>query len=136
MDNEKIIHQFDPVIYPARVWIGINIPFYDVKEKFYGLDISLERAEITEKEYFPDTFSTARTYTVSDKKDGWIGTLVVLWQPKKCDVGIMAHEAVHCADFICESFGIESRGFSGGEPYAYLLQWIVRCIEKVKLNKL
>lgn len=131
-----MIHQFDPIIYPCRLWVAIHPAFEEVKEMFYGLNSEMERVEITESGYLPDHFVVARTYTVSDKKTGWIGVLMCIWKPKQFNTKLLCHESAHCADFICENFGIETGKFDSGEPYAYLIGWIADCIEKVKLNKL
>lgn len=45
----------------------------------------------------------------------------------------MAHEASHIASLIFEKLGIEIDGFYGSsnEPFAYLVGWVVRCIDGV-----
>jgi hypothetical protein len=132
---KNYLYKFDPVIYPSKLWIGINPELETISKIFYGLDSNLNRIDITEQEYKHSHFSIAQTYTVSHKKDGWIGTLVCIWRPKQLDIKTICHESAHCADFICENFGIETGRFDSGEPYAYMIGWIADCIEKVKLNK-
>ena len=135
--SEKVqIHQFDPVIYPVKLWVGINPTFEQVSEMFYGLNSEIERIDIDREQFNMDHFVVARTHTVASKKDGWIGIYVGINKPKMLTTKFICHESVHCADFICEQFGIMSRKFDEGEPYAYLVGWIAECIEKVKLNKL
>lgn len=130
------IHQFDPVIYPCRIWVGINPTFEQVSEMFYGLNSDMERIDIEVDQFNLNRFIVARTHTVASKKDGWIGLYVAIAKPKMMTAKFIAHEACHCADFICETFGVMSRKFDDGEAYAYLVGWIADCIEKVKLNKL
>ena len=129
------IHEFDPVIYPFRIWVSINPSLEEVSEKFYGLTDEMERVDIDEKWLDEDRFKIATTSPVSIKKDGWCGLLVCIHKPKVMNTGVIAHESVHCADFVCEQFGITTGSFENGEAYAYLVQWIAGCIEKVKLNK-
>lgn len=129
------IHQFDPVIYPTRLWVGIRTPFNEVFDKFWGLNDDLEKIIVTEEQYTPDRFVIARTYNVCDKESKFIGNLVIIWQSKQFSIKSICHESAHCADFICEQFGINSRSFKDGEAYAYLIGWIADCINQVRLNK-
>jgi acetone carboxylase gamma subunit len=39
-------------------------------------------------------------------------------------VGVMAHEAVHIADFIFTNCGI-THDLDNDEPFAYLVEWII-----------
>lgn len=50
--------------------------------------------------------------------------------------GVIAHEARHITDFLCERLGIQEYDFDGGEARAYIVQWAADCIEKVKNNKI
>lgn len=134
--KKTIIHQFDPVIYPSRIWVGINPSFEDVESKFWGLTDQMERIPITKDQHEVDCFTIARTHAVTSKEDGWVGLFVSIHKLKRLDTKTICHESAHCADFICENFGIQTGSFDGGEAYAYLIGWIAECIEKVKLNKL
>lgn len=132
MKKETKIHEFDPVIYPTRLWVTVNPTFEYISEMFYALTTETERVDIDRLHYDHDIFSIATTCPVSIKCDGWIGLLVCIWKPKMLDVKTICHESVHCADFICEQFGITNGSFENGEAYAYLTGWIAECIEKVK----
>lgn len=136
MKNKVQVHEFDPVIYPCRVWVAINPSFNDVVENFYALSTENERMDIDEKWYNRDGFQIATTGPAVSKSDGWIGLLVNIWKPKMMNTGVICHESVHCADFICGQFGITNGSFENGEAYAYLVQWIAVCIEKVKSGKI
>ena len=135
MKKKPIIHEFDPVIYQCRIWVSMNPSFEDVSERFYAVTSDTERMDIKKDEYDDNYFSIARTHPVSSKQDGWIGLLVCVFRPRQCDVGLMAHEAVHCTDFICNQFGVTNGDFINGEAYAYLVQWIANCIDKVRRGK-
>ena len=47
---------------------------------------------------------------------------------------VVAHEALHTTLFILDYIGSEIT-VDNSEPAAYLLQWVVRCCEEVKLGK-
>lgn len=129
------IYEFNPVIYPCRIWIGINIPFEDVKNKFYALATNMERIEFEKNMYQNNRFIIATNFQVASKDDGWIGIFIPIFKKWNMDVKTIAHEASHAADFFCEEFGITSDSFEHGEARAYLLGWIADCINQVKTNK-
>ena len=31
------IQEFDPQLYPTRIWVGVNVPYKEVSEKFYSI---------------------------------------------------------------------------------------------------
>lgn len=127
--------EFNPVIYPTRIWVGFNTPFEEIFNNFWAVTSEMERCDVTLDWYGINTFKIATTVPVASKKDGQIGLLVVIWKPSMMTTGVIAHESVHCADYICDNFGIEHGTFDNGEAYAYLVQWIAECIEKVKKTK-
>lgn len=131
-----MIHEFDPSIYPCRLYVGMNPTFEEISEKFYGLTNENERIDIGEIQCSMDNFVVAKTHAVSCREDGWIGVCVAINRKKAMTAKTIAHEACHCADFICENFGIVSRKFDDGEAYAYLVGWIADCIEKVVKGKI
>lgn len=47
---------------------------------------------------------------------------------------IIAHEALHATAFILDYIG-SCIDVNNSEPAAYLLQWVYRCCEKVRLGK-
>lgn len=126
------LYEFNAVIYPFRLWVGITPEYETISKKFYGLNSDMERVDITKTAFsFNTTFTIARTAIVSSKRDGWVGCLVRILQPNKMGVKCIAHEAAHCADFVCEELGITRGGFDDGEAYAYLVGWVSECIQKV-----
>lgn len=129
------IREFNPTVYPCRIWVAINPTFDEVSEKFYQIDSNIEKGDF-EHEYFDPCHTTiARTYPVSIKGEGWMGLLIGIYKPKQYNVGTITHESAHCADWLCERFGITTGSFENGEAYAYLVGWIADCIDKVLKNK-
>ncbi len=126
------IHEFNPIIYPCRIWVAINPSYESISEKFYAVTTEMERMDIEPRQFEADYFSIASTCPVTIKQGGWIGLLVCIWKPKSLNVDTICHESVHCSDFICEQFGITNGSFDNGEAYAYLTGWIAGCIESVK----
>lgn len=120
------IHQFDPVIYPVKLFV-IKHPTEEVInnnfEEYNGSKISFSIG----------THNFAATYNkIVVKKDiQKYGVLINLYR-NTLEVSKLAHEATHAArviwDWLCEDS-------TGAEADAYLVGWIVDCIDQVNKNK-
>ncbi len=126
------IYEFDPLIYPTRIWVGVNVPDKDIAERFYSL---LSDGSIDDFEDTGNKGAVATCYLVVEKESNWKGVFCHIQRPKLTGVGVMAHEAEHIVCWICEQFGIESTTFGDSEPRAYLIQWVANCINEVKCKK-
>lgn len=133
--QESKIFEYDPVIYPMRLYVAINPPFEKVDKIFYFLDNDGEVVDDARKEYENHWTAIATTFMVAHKKDGWKGCLVVIWKKSQCGAGICAHEATHVYDWLDNEIGLNCQEFSNDEPKAYMVQWIANCIERVLRNK-
>lgn len=133
--TEPKIHEFNPVIYPFRLWVTKNANKQDLCDKFYGLTTKMERVPLNEVFDDSDYFNIATTIIATDKQSGWIGAIIAINRPKMLDVKTIAHEASHVADFICEQFGISMDSFDTGEAKAYLVGWAADCINQVKTGR-
>lgn len=138
MESKGKIYEFNPIIYPFRLWVGMNVPKKDIANKFYAYKVGEnEICDITEQN-LEHSNTAATTFPVCDKEDNWIGAFVHIWRKDKCSVGVMAHEAVHVCDFLSDRLGLVGEIdnlFSHGEARAYFIEWVVNCINEVKLNK-
>lgn len=130
-----MIYEFNPIIYPCRIWIGIRPSLEEVQNKFYALTDNMERIEINENNYTTNRFVIASNFPVVDKNDGWIGIFIPIFKRNMLDVKTITHESSHAADFFCEQFGISNGNFDHGEARAYLQGWIADCINQVKTGK-
>lgn len=135
LENKYQIHEFNPTIYPFRLWVGINLSLGDMQNKFYALTDKMERTDFTSEVLGNNTFTIATCYPVSDKKSGWIGIFCGIFRKDRLSVGVAAHEASHITDFISDSFELGGFNFNNGEARAYLVQWAADCIWQVKSGK-
>ena len=126
------IFEFDPVIYPTRLWVtkctdvkalGKSFVFLDENDEEYKDNISLEPTTIV------------RVFSVAHRKSTWMGCLAVINRPKDCDVGIIAHESGHVTDWLCDHLGVGGFSFMEGEARQYYAGWVARNIDKVLKNK-
>lgn len=134
-DKDTKIYEFDPVIYPTRLYVAINPPFEKVDKMFYMLDEDDKVVDEAKKEYNSHFSAIATTFIVANKKDNWKGCLVVIWRRKECGAGICAHEATHIYDWLDKEMGLDCQEWDNDEPKAYMVQWIANCIDKVLRGK-
>ena len=125
--RKDIIHEFDPVIYPVKLWVSIANDTEFIKSKFTYYPQCKELDFKSKVEY------DAWVDTVMDLETNKIGFLVCFNNFKACTTGIIAHEATHVSDRLWKHIGERKKG---NEANSYFVEWVVECIEKVKLNKL
>jgi hypothetical protein len=121
------IHQFDPVIYPRKLWVVITDNIAVINDKFnHNYDIPLK---------FSDKY-VGMVFDVVLKDTLEIGVAVVFSTKKNMTVKNISHESVHVASSIFGSCNMNI-GFDKGkdEHYAYLVGWVAECIHNVKINK-
>lgn len=108
------VHEFDPLIYPRKLWIAVS------KDTF---------PDIFEDVIVFDEASDAITETAYDKINNKGGVLIRFGSP---DVSMkqISHEATHAAIDIFDYIGA-SPDPKNQEPFAYLVGWIADCCEKV-----
>ena len=117
------IYEFDPVIYPTKVWISIKPDIDDLDEVMYALDDDGETLAEFPKDTFDANTAIAETVIVQRKSTNEEGCLVAILRPREMTPGVAGHEASHCTDWLCDTFGIYSHTFETGEARSYYLQW-------------
>lgn len=114
------IYQFDPQIYPRRLWVSVGASTEELQQKFGKEDIK----------GFDDSYY-AETMAVQQKEPLLGGVLVRFQDLKAMTPETISHEASHAAIEIfnyCDCrIDVDNQ-----EPFAYLVGWVVRCIEEVR----
>lgn len=120
------IYQFDPVIYPVKLFVVKHPTLEVIKDNF-------EEYNGAEISYNIRSYSFAATYnTIVLKKDTQkYGVLVNLYR-NKLESSKLAHEATHVVEIVWDWLNENNYG---KEANAYLLQWIVDCLDQVNKNK-
>lgn len=126
MKKKPVIHQFDPILYPVKLFVVITMDLEHIKNHLneYPSGKPFKTKGTNKMEAF--------TQMVSDKETRSIGVLIAFRTHESCTLGMIAHESTHASDQIWKHIGERS---IGAEANAYLVEWIAQCIEKVKLNK-
>lgn len=57
MESKVTIHEFDPVIYPFRLWVAVRPKVEQVAEMFYNLDSSMNRIDVTPDDFNKSVFA-------------------------------------------------------------------------------
>lgn len=127
MENKAIFHQFDPYIYPVKLWITITKDFKALSDRFC-VGESKEDIDIS----FMSKCEAATYYVMHKEKPCYHGILIATTSKAFFSTKNIAHEATHAARMMWRHMGED---VTGEEADAYLVGWIAECCEKVKLNK-
>lgn len=120
------IHQFNPEIYPVKLWIVVTQDGEVLKDRFVDSD---------EEELNVSIMNGGRgtVFTVLQRKDMLRGILIVFAKKKYMTAEIITHEATHATRFIWGM--IREHEHKGVEAEAYLASWIARCCDVVRKYK-
>lgn len=122
------IYEFDPVIYPTRLWVCKKPETVDVAELFHPFNNNGEMVDSFGEALEYDGGRYATTVIVGNKKSHRKGCLIAILIPKDCGAGVCSHEALHYVAYLSEQFDIPLGSFDQSEPLAYLEQWATNCI--------
>ena len=130
MKKKTIIHQFNPAVYPRKLWVMKGGSLDDISDAFTEPDGEEIRIIISD-----GADPGAMTLKVCHRETGYLGVLVWLCV-SGTSVKDVAHEAVHVASCIFDDCGM-TIGFVGGrdEHFAYLVGFAADCINQVRTNK-
>lgn len=121
------IREFDPVIYPFRLWVIIGGTDKEITDSFLqydGTDIEGIGKGISKSEAF--------AMPVISKDSNRYGVVVYFVNRRVMTCSIIAHESSHAAKFLFEHIGADIKEH---EPFEYVVGWIAGCCEKAKKNK-
>ena len=125
MSSKKtVIHEFDPCIYPRLLWVVKGGSLEEIRK-------TLKFPELSEEDKSGGAV-TISAYDNENKRGGFL-----IWFPKASDIkhgDWIAHEASHVALGIFDYVGAEAKA-EESEPFAYLVGWVFRCIDKVRKYK-
>ena len=132
MSKKKLkVDQYDPQIYPFKLYVVKNYTEADVKKLF----------NITPEELEGDDHRCATTIFGVQYKNNNECSCVVLLSSKtmKCrdlaeNVDTCAHEALHFVIHTMECIGTECSSTTS-EAYCYLLGWATKCIFRTLISK-
>ena len=126
---EKVtFHEYSPLLYPRSIFIVIGADKASILDHFniVGSSDNLEFC-ITDIAY---------CHKVIEKENGRHGVMCNFIDRRRMTIMTMVHEAVHMADYIYEEIGAIGQNFTDhNEPYAYLVEWIVKCMDEVRTGK-
>lgn len=125
MTKKNVFHEFDPVIYPLKLWVVMTNSVEIINERFS----SYPKGEI-EMDF--RKFDAGVILAVK-KEDKNIGILMVFENAKHFTIETIAHETSHAVREIWKHL---KEDYYGDEATAYLSGWIADCCWKVKTGKL
>jgi len=129
--EKTAIYEFDPVIYPTRLWVCKKPKTKEVEDLFYPFNNDRDIVDSFGDVLDDISGKYANTLIVGNKRSYMCGCLVSIFLPGRCGAGVCAHEALHYIAYLSEQFDIPLGGFNKSEPLAYLEQWATNCIDSV-----
>ena len=121
------IREFDPVIYPFRLWVIVGGKDKEITDSF--LQYEGEEIESLDKGI---SKSEAFAMPVISKESNRYGVVVYFVNRRVMTCSVIAHESSHAAKFLFEHIGADVKEH---EPFEYVVGWIAGCCEKAKKNK-
>ena len=121
--NRARIDEYDPLIYPRKIWVGKNCTLKDIRKRFVRRDGG-EIEDQWNPEYNPQTLY------VKERETDLYGVLITFPSDKfkqKEYVKYTAHEAEHAKFSIFADTGIESTWVSQ-EADAYMVGFVAECV--------
>lgn len=129
MNKKTQIHQFDPIIYPYKLWIIVdktpNIISSNFKE-YSGEDIMFIDSKTNMFQAF--TMPVRKI----DKVSSDYGVVLFFRSRNSITYELASHEASHAAKYLFKHIGAD---ITEHEPFEYVIGWIANCIYQVKTNK-
>lgn len=124
MKDKSEIYEFDPVIYPYKLWVVIGKTPNAIAEQFNeytGNTIEFIESDTKMMEAF--------TMPVIKKDNSSYGVVIFFRSKKSMSYGLVAHESSHAAKYLFEHINADMEVH---EPFEYVIGWMAKCCEKVK----
>ncbi|MCK9592702.1 MAG: hypothetical protein M0Q91_11925 [Methanoregula sp.] len=125
--EEIKIHQFNPVIYPYKIWIVVSKSADIIAERFYeynGKPIEFLNRDTGNLRAF--------VMTVTSKDQAYYGAIMLFRSKKSMSYELVAHESSHAAKYLFEHIGADVKEH---EPFEFVVGWIADCCYQVKTGK-
>jgi hypothetical protein len=122
------VHQFEPVIYPRKLWICISHDGVALN----GMFLHYETKELMRFEEYDIKSKEALVFPVIDRRSDYAGVLIVFTKRKYMTCKTIAHEAVHAAGYIFQHIG---QKIDFDESFAFLTGWIANCCWIIRNGK-
>nr|DAY59051.1 MAG TPA: hypothetical protein [Caudoviricetes sp.] len=123
MINKNQIYEFDPQIYPRKVWVAVGVPTKVLNDMFE------ESIEDMDETYDAIVISTRR---INPDIKG--GILIRFINKDALTISNITHESTHAAMDIFDYVGAKV-DTNNQEPFSYLCGWIANCCYQVKSGK-
>ena len=120
--KKVMIHEFDPVIYPYKLWVVVDKKPNIISEMFNEYD----GEEI--KSWDNTSNLDAFAMPVRKKDNSRFGCIIYFTSKKSMTYNIVSHESSHAAKYLFSHIGSD---ITEHEPFEYLLGWMAECCEKV-----
>ena len=117
-----------------------NTEYFEYNNGIYPCPLCIAVGKDWQNDDFDDSCSReieddVRARTYDTQFEGKRKCVLIRFASKKeMNMEVIAHEALHATLFILDYIGSVIT-VDNSEPSCYLLQWVIRCCEEVKLGK-
>lgn len=125
-ETKNQIYEFDPVIYPYKLWIYIDESPKIISEHFNDSEGNV----ITSIEWDCKKLAAFAMPVRSKEKDE-CGVILYFRSKELMSYELVAHEASHAAKYL---FGYINADVNPHEPFEFVVGWIAECCEKTMGN--
>lgn len=130
--NKLQIHQFNPKVYPRKLWIAYGGTLEELDDAFANMD---GQDTVISSDYIFRSIAVTCT-DIQLRSSGDYGVLIYIPCISKANVETMAHEAVHAAIGILRGISVSVDYSETDDEYlAYLVGFCADCFNQVKTNK-
>ena len=122
-----LIHEFDPEIYPYKLWVIVSKTPDIIADKFdeyNGKHIEFIDADTNMMDAF--------AMPVRKKEDPKFGVILFFRSKKSMTYELVAHECSHAAKYLFDHI---NANIEEHEPFEYVIGWMAKCCEKVIKGK-
>ena len=127
MKNKSAVYEFDPVVYPFKIWVVVGKNPEIITEEFKeykGTEILNIATDVSRLRAF--------SMMVCKKCPEYFGAVIFFRSKTHMTYELVAHESSHAAKYLFEHVGADMKEH---EPFEYVIGWIAGCIEGVKKGK-
>ena len=129
LQTSTVVYEFTNEIYPYSIFIGIGVSDLAVRKLFVRYDEVTGRSRPFK--IWENSLRGLGTGCQIVNIFGKIGYFININPNANANAELIAHEACHAADWICNRCGVKYGLHDEGEAHAYLVGMVARFMEQV-----
>lgn len=131
--NSSVCWEFRNGCYPYSVFVGVGVSDLFVRRHFLCIEKKDGRNVAREFRRGENVLGggIAVGVQIVGERGGYMGVMFNINPNCAVDASVLAHEASHAADWMCDNCGVTYGTFETGESHAYIAGMVAGWIEQV-----